>query len=302
MYYSLIFLVSHCFLFKKQSSGIFIKEAIDTSFAVGINHQIESVQTKILFAQHINTVLCVAFMSLFLILLGFQFKNAKVQQKANQIIYNRYQVAMGDLDKLQKISQQRQKTSKEFHQNIGSQLAYISSSLDNLKCLLAGKYPEVENKLSAINLFAKNSLEDFRDSVWALQQENISLEELKIRLTNFIVKSGFLEQDIYFSIEMEEALLSFKFDLFDGISLYKILKEAILYAIKEKNATRITLQIIQKNNQLEIVLQDNVKEPNKEYIQSHLTFKFNLKRKVSEIGASMNMIVVSTGTKLLIVY
>jgi len=275
---------------------------MDTSFAININQQIDLVQNKILFAQHANVVLCVAFLLLFLVLLVLQLKIAKVQQKDNQIIYSKYQNAISELEELQKTSKQRQKTSKEFQQNIASNLAYILSSLDNLKCLLSGKYPEVENKLQAINSFTKASLDDFRDSVWAIEKENITIEELKIRLTNFIEKSSFLEQDVSFSIETEDSLVGYKLDLFDGITLYRILKEAILHSVKEKNATRISLKISQVNNKLQIILQDNVKEANKEYHQSYLTFKFNLKRKVSEIGASMNMMVLSSGTKLLIVY
>lgn len=295
---SLIFLGNNWLLLKNQLSGIFIKESLDTSFAVSINHQIELVQTKILFAQRINMVLCLAFLFLLLILIGFQLRTFRIQQKANQRIYHSYQVALSDLEGLQKISQQRQKTLKEIHQNIGSQLAYISSALDNLKCFFSGKFPELEDKLFEINSFAKSTLEDFRDSVWVLQKENITLEELKVRLINFIEKSNLQEHDVSFSIEIEEKLALYPFELFDGVTLYKILKETIENAVKANKATQILLQIRQKNNRLEIQWEDDAQKS----ISSQYTFKCNIQRKVEEIGASVKMVTLFTGTKFIITY
>ena len=85
-----------------------------------------------------------------------------------------------------KLHEQRLAISRDLHDNIGAQLTFIISSVDSLKYAFADGNPKLEDKLNNISSFTKETIYELRDTIWAMNKEEITIEDLKTRISNFI--------------------------------------------------------------------------------------------------------------------
>ncbi|HCY83071.1 MAG TPA: two-component sensor histidine kinase, partial [Xanthomarina gelatinilytica] len=88
-----------------------------------------------------------------------------------------------------KLQDQRLRISRDLHDNIGAQLTFIISSLDNLK--YGFKLPDnLNDKLKYISEFTSSTIYELRDTIWAMNKSEISFEDLQSRISNFIEKAN----------------------------------------------------------------------------------------------------------------
>lgn len=198
-----------------------------------------------------------------------------------------------------KVQQERLRISRDLHDNIGSQLTFIISSLDNLKFRLANKNPEAEGKLGEINHFTKNTINELRDTIWAMSKENISFADLRIRIHNFIENAKLAAPQINFKVEISpEVNESHNFSAFEGINLYRLIQEAVNNAIKYSGALEIKINFEKQNGRFKISISDNGKGIPADRMKAGNGMG-NMKNRIEEMGG--NFKIDSTdgkGTKL----
>lgn len=76
------------------------------------------------------------------------------------------QLELKEIQTFSKLQDQRLRISRDLHDNIGSQLTFIISKIDNLKYLLDSKNEKLNNTLVEINEFAKGTISQLRDTIW----------------------------------------------------------------------------------------------------------------------------------------
>ena len=155
-----------------------------------------------------------------------------------------------------KIQEQRLEISRELHDNVGSQLTFIISILDNLKSSPVQFGEAIDKKIDTLSSFASKSIAELRDTIWVLNSKQLSLTELKSRMLNFIKDAGESVDSTQFHFDFEvndDAQLSSK----QAINTYRILQEIVNNAIKHANAATIIVAIKQTQKQLEIQISDN---------------------------------------------
>ena len=87
----------------------------------------------------------------------------------------------------QQLVNERERISRELHDNIGSQLSYISNNIDWLAETRGSFSKEEETeRLSIVNDTAKNLVSDLRETIWAMKKESIMLDELADKLKSFL--------------------------------------------------------------------------------------------------------------------
>lgn len=154
-----------------------------------------------------------------------------------------------------KLHEQRLKISRDLHDNIGSQLTFIISSIDNLKYGLKEVNPEFTERLSNINFFTRNTINQLRDTIWAMNMDTISFEDLKTRMMNHIGQAKVLTgASIEFSNEVSETTT---FSSLVGINIFRIMQEAINNAIKHANSKEITIHFKETNEQYLLTIEDD---------------------------------------------
>ncbi len=164
----------------------------------------------------------------------------------------------------QSIAQEKLRISRELHDNIGSQLTFMISSMDNLSYL---KSPaEVQQRVSDLGVFGRTTLAELRNTVWAMRHEEGSLDalilklnELRLQIINHVRQ---LEVEIQNQVTRPLSLSSMQL-----LNLYRIFQEAFQNTLKHTAASRITLLIAEVEDRLMMKYTDNGNGFDKSLIQ-----------------------------------
>src|SRR5690606_38334256 len=97
-----------------------------------------------------------------------------------------------------------------------------------------------------------------RDTIWAMNKNAISVEDLQIRITNFIDNAHLATQGISFDFLIEDSVnASHEFSSVEGMNIYRIIQEAVNNAIKYANSNQIKILLKQENNKMIFSIKDN---------------------------------------------
>lgn len=196
------------------------------------------------------------------------------------------------------LQNQRLKISRDLHDNIGSQLTFIISSLDNLKYKLEENPKEkIENSVTTISSFAKNAIAELRDTIWVMNSEVISWEDLESRIHNYIEKAKFAMNSVSFSIAIENSIKEIDMPSSQGMHIYRIIQEAINNAMKHSEATIIAVNIKKVFSKIKITIQDNGKGFDASAIVEGNGI-YNMKQRTVELQANFVMVSSDDGTRI----
>ncbi len=197
-------------------------------------------------------------LSLILGLLGYlvynqqKLKNRQLQKESE------LKEALARIETQNKLQEQRLRISRDLHDNIGSQLTFIISSIDNIKFGFPDVKETLANKLSAISDFTIQTIYELRDTIWAMNKEKISVEDLQTRINNFINQAKIATTGTQFDFRIDSTLGSQQtFSSLIGINIYRIIQEAVNNAIKYAKASKVVVAINEKQEYIAITVQDN---------------------------------------------
>ena len=203
-----------------------------------------------------NIILLYLISSIVLIAVVFYFITKKNQLKRIQLEKEiSLKEELSQIKTKNKLQEQRLEISRDLHDNIGSQLTFIISSLDTLKFISKSSNKKVLDKLEEIGSFAKGTIDQLRDTIWAMNKEVINIEDLTIRFYSYIEKA---KSVVNTNFEIENTVTSdFSFSSKTGIHLFRIIQEAINNGIKYSEAKTIVLKIEESDESLILEVSDN---------------------------------------------
>ncbi|TYA76037.1 histidine kinase, partial [Seonamhaeicola marinus] len=106
-----------------------------------------------------------------------KLKNKQLQKE------NQLKEALSKIETQNKLQDQRLRISRDLHDNIGAQLTFIISSIENLQYGFKISNTNLTNKLTGISSFTKDTINELRDTIWAMNKNEISLTDLQIRIS-----------------------------------------------------------------------------------------------------------------------
>lgn len=183
-------------------------------------------------------------LSLILGILGYLVYNQ--QKLKNQQLAKEAELstALAKIETQNRLQEQRLRISRDLHDNIGSQLTFIISSIDNLKYGLDGAAEKTKNKLASISSFTSETIYELRDTIWAMNKENISFDDLQGRISNFINNAKIASEKTNFTFTVAPSVSkSMHFSSVQGMNLYRIIQEAVNNALKHAEASEIKVSI-----------------------------------------------------------
>lgn len=205
-----------------------------------------------------NLILGTSALALVLALIGYllynqqKLKNRQLQ-KENELKEALHQIAIQN-----QLQEQRLHISRDLHDNIGAQLTFIISSLDNIKYGLKSENTKLGDKLKGISTFTSNTIYELRDTIWAMNKTSISVEDLFARITNFMDKAREMSEQIKFSFHADEEICrKYFFTSVEGMNIYRIIQESVHNALKYAGAKNIDVKIEETTNALRIKIEDN---------------------------------------------
>jgi len=185
-----------------------------------------------------------------------------------------------------KLQNQRLNISRDLHDNIGSQLTFLISSIDNLKFLANKNDTILKTKLSEINQFATGTIGQLRDTIWAMNKNVISIEDLQSRVLSFIEKAKQVSNIKFrFNSSIESPIV---FSSTKGIHIFRVIQESINNALKHANPTEISVLLSENQQFITIEIRDNGKGFDKNTVELGNGLE-NIQHRVQEIGAEITI-------------
>ena len=190
--------------------------------------------------------LCFAFDILVLMIgLGYRYKALRDEKDRQKLLAYENQL---------KLLQEKERISRDLHDNVGSQLTIVSSGLDNALFLAEHNklYPE---NLASINQNVREAVQSLRDTIWVTHQTELQVIDLRIRIQHYLQKM-FAENPamkVYFNCTDELIGLSSE----QALNTFRITQEAAQNIRKYAQATIVNVEISQQSAGLRVKIEDN---------------------------------------------
>ena len=235
-----------------------------------------------------TTIIILSLLAFFIAIVGFliyrQQRLKNVQQKQEFEL----QSAIAQIENQNKLHEQRLAISRDLHDNIGAQLTFIISSVENLKFGFPTMETSIKNHLTKISDFTKTTIVELRDTIWAMNANEFTFDDLSSRIYNFIEKAQSVKENTAFKFLVDESLKNNKFSSLEGVNLYRTIQEAVNNAIKYADATEVSVQVKPNQNGITIEISDNGKGFDLDTIDLGNGI-INMQKRIEEIGGVFNI-------------
>lgn len=245
------------------------------------------------------TLLGLGLVLIFILVLSYYiYKQQKFKQQ-KLIEENRLKDELAKITLQNQLHQERTRISRDLHDNIGSQLTFIISSVDNMGYLFKTADEKLRERLTGIADFSRTTITQLRDTIWALNKDEISFDDLKSRLFNYIENAKIVKENITFNFEVS-VNQKISFNAIEGVNIFRIVQEAINNSLKYSAATKIEVLLYEENGKLCLSVEDDGIGFNVEKVNLGNGLE-NMKNRASSINA--DFILDSTpdkGTKIIL--
>ncbi len=227
--------------------------------------------------------------ALLLGLLGYLIYNRQKLKNEQLKKESELKSALARIETQNRLQEQRLRISRDLHDNIGSQLTFIISSLDNLNFGLKDKDQSTTDRISKISRFTSQTIYELRDTIWAMNKGAISIEDLQSRISNFIDQARSSNEVVQFDFEVDSAVpISHSFTSVVGMNTYRIIQEAVNNALKYSEATKVVVSVKQDGEGLRVRIKDDGKgfDPDQVQLGNGLN---NMKKRAKDIGSDLSL-------------
>lgn len=245
------------------------------------------------------TLLGLGLVLIFILVLSYYiYKQQKFKQQ-KLIEENRLKDELAKITLQNELHEERIRISRDLHDNIGSQLTFIISSVDNMGYLFKTADEKLRERLTGIADFSRTTITQLRDTIWALNKDEISFDDLKSRLFNYIENAKIVKENITFNFEVS-VNQKISFNAIEGVNIFRIVQEAINNSLKYSAATKIEVLLYEENGKLCLSVEDDGIGFNVEKVNLGNGLE-NMKNRASSINA--DFVLDSTpdkGTKIIL--
>jgi signal transduction histidine kinase len=175
-----------------------------------------------------------------------------LQHKKKQTLTLMYEYQLNE-----KLQKERMRISRELHDNIGAQMAtvkrninFLVSHFDNLP------KEQVESKMRDLEGISTQINQELRDTIWATQNEHISVADFITRLKNYVFQT-LGHESAYRVIYEEKCDKDVILGPFLALNLHRICQETLNNAFKHAGATELVVAFEGNSDFFKVTIQDN---------------------------------------------
>lgn len=172
----------------------------------------------------------------------------------NRYNKRKYQKKLMELESEHKIQLERERISRDLHDNIG---AYANAVLYSTE-LLQKEESETERRelMNDLKFASKDIITSLRETIWALKNENYTPQECLLRIKNFIQPFTRYYAHIHFRVEGEasaEKILHYT----TALNIVRLVQEAVNNAIKHASPANIKIVSKDKNGRWQLTVEND---------------------------------------------
>ena len=188
-----------------------------------------------------------------------------------------------------RLRNERERISRDLHDHVGAQLANIISGLS-----LVDKYTEFNQIEKSTELMkslkgdAEVTIKQLRDTIWALNQNELTVQQFADHLGNYFKSQSALSELIKIQCTIsdnENTVLSST----QALNLFRIIQEASQNTLKYAGAEHLDIHFKRQNGELRLSISDDgtFKGDAKTFNSGY--GMLNMKKRAEEIGADLRV-------------
>lgn len=228
----------------------------------------------------------------FFILIGFLLTGttyAVVKYNSSR----RLRVEILKREAVERVKRERERISMDLHDNIGAQITHVITRLDNLSyAVAAGRAQDPEQALDNLSDFARGTMQQLRDTIWTLSQEDIVLDEFIDRVRDYMARVLDSSATHKLNIRREEGtnvILPHE----ATVQLFRVLQEALNNAMKYSQAQNFELGFSIEKQRLIIEFSDDgvgfdLSDEHDKIAQGHYGLR-NMRMRMERMGAEFEI-------------
>jgi len=187
--------------------------------------------------------------ALLLVVVIFVIYTYQKQKRRHERVNYSLQTQLIKAENQKKIDGEKIRVSRELHDNIGAQLTFMISSIDNLS--YGEKDTDSEKKLISISDFGRGTMKELRNTIWAMKNSDGDLDLLVIKIRE-------LAHNIEIPVKVENNCEGqIKLSSIQLLNLFRVVQEFCQNTIKYADATCINIYFTYTNGQLKVSLKDD---------------------------------------------
>lgn len=170
---------------------------------------------------------------------------------------SRYQKQLRQLQMEQEVHKEKQRLSRDLHDNLGSQITWLSNNISQLERAQLEDQP-VEKKLSQLKEGTGELMQTLRETIWILNKDKIKAVDLFDKLVSLAARhievcppmQLHTEEDLSPGIELNSG---------QALQVFRICQEAINNACKHAQASELRIKAVSTGDRFIISISDNGK-------------------------------------------
>lgn len=176
---------------------------------------------------------------------------------ARNLSQRRLKARLRDIEMQQKLHKERERISMDLHDNVGSEITHVITSLDTLSYKMAqNKVENASQKIEDLSDFARGTMTQLRDTIWAINKDAVSVEEFTSRVNDFAQKMLGEKEGIKYHVRNHGDPL-IELNPAHTINLYRIVQESINNILKHADAELIAVEIYSSKSEIRVQIIDD---------------------------------------------
>ncbi|MES2566086.1 MAG: ATP-binding protein [Bacteroidota bacterium] len=189
-----------------------------------------------------------------------------------------------ELESAKLVQKEKERISRDLHDNVGGQLSYVLYAVDGLK---NADHKKQEELGKSINESVRNVIANLRETIWAINDEVINVSDFCDKLKVY-ARSMFrnTKTKVVFEESISETI---QLNSLIGLNLYRICQEIINNAFKHSEADLFTITV-SSGERIKVVIADNGKGFNVKNSDSGGYGLSNIKARAKENGIELSLV------------
>lgn len=204
-----------------------------------------------------------------------------------------HQEKLHQMEIQQTLQNERERISRDLHDNIGAYTTVLMASTEQLKLQIAE--PAIQQSLQTVSDNAKNIIGSLRETIWVLNNDAITITDFIDRFKLYAKKmlQNYPDVHIIFKEQLDKnCVLSPE----EALHLFRIMQEALQNALKYAKPENISISVI-SDETIHFSLKDNGKGFDANIINNGNGLN-NMKHRAKEAGYLINIFSNEEGTEV----
>lgn len=214
----------------------------------------------------------------------------------NLINKRKFQSRLQILEQQRLVDQERNRISKDMHDEIGSGLTHIALMTELIQTQKRAD-EELRKDVGNISYSARKLVDSMSEIIWALNPHNETLENLLAYIREHALQY-FEPFDIHLDISFPDQVPEFKLSNEQRRNLFLVSKEALNNALKHAEATRVSFIVRYEKAVLQFCIKDNGKGFDAAKIRRAANGLQNMEKRMTDIGGVFRIKTDRCGTEV----